>query len=157
MKTWSKYIILIITIFAIFLCKGESISSKENHIALIEQLADETEFISTDLSDLPYSQSTTFKNTHQSQKNSLRRDNTLGTRCQILPNLLRNERHKRMYKAHQQIEVVASSLHSSLVGGLLICRLYNLQVPTAEVVPEEFVDAQSGPEGSSIKQVLYVH
>ena len=75
MKTWSKYIILIITIFAIFLCKGESISSKENHIALIEQLADETEFISTDLSDLPYSQSTTFKNTHQSQKNSLRRDN----------------------------------------------------------------------------------
>ena len=76
MKTWSKYIILIITIFAIFLCKGESISSKENHIALIEQLADETECISTDFSDIPYSQPTTFKNTHQSQKNSLRRDNT---------------------------------------------------------------------------------
>lgn len=75
MKTWSKYIILIITIFAIVLCKGESISPKENHIALIEQLADETECISTDLSDLPYSQPTTFKNTHQSQKNSLRRDN----------------------------------------------------------------------------------
>ena len=75
MKTWSKYIIFIITIFAIFLCKGETLSSKNNHINLIEQLEDVTESLSTDFTDSSLPPSSVFTNTHRSHKNIIRRDN----------------------------------------------------------------------------------
>lgn len=75
MKTWSKYIIFIITIFAIFLCKVETLSSKNNHINLIEQLEDVTESLSTDFTDSGFPPSSVFTNTHRSHKNIIRRDN----------------------------------------------------------------------------------
>ena len=75
MKTWSKYIILILTIFAIFLCKGETVSSKTNHYNLIEQLEDETECLTTDFSDSYHHQHLSIINTQCSQKNTYRRDN----------------------------------------------------------------------------------
>lgn len=75
MRTWSKYIIFIITIFAIFLCKGETLSSKNNHINLIEQLEDVTESLSTDFTDSSLPPSSVFTNTHRSHKNIIRRDN----------------------------------------------------------------------------------
>ena len=74
MNTWFRYIILIISIFAIFLCKGEELSSKNNHIDFIEQLEDETECLSTDLSDT-FDFHPSFINTQRVQKNPLRRDN----------------------------------------------------------------------------------
>ena len=75
MKTWSKYITLIIIIFAIIICKGESISPKENLPDLIEQLTDETECLSTDFQDTYNSSHSFLINSQRSQKKSLRRDN----------------------------------------------------------------------------------
>ena len=75
MKAWSKYIILIIIVFAIFLCKGEELSSKNNSIDFIEQLEDETECLSIDFSDT-FAFHPSFINTQRIQKNSLRRDNS---------------------------------------------------------------------------------
>ena len=75
MKAWSKYIILIIIVFAIFLCKGETVSSKNNQFDLIEQLASETESLTTDFSYSDYHQHISFVNTKRVQKNSFRREN----------------------------------------------------------------------------------
>ena len=74
MKAWSKYIILIFIVFAIFLCKGEVLSSKNNSIGFIEQLEDETECLSADFFDTFYFH-LSFINSQCVQKNSLRRDN----------------------------------------------------------------------------------
>lgn len=78
MKTWSKYIILIITIFAILWCKGETISSrvKSSHITLIEQLANETESLSTDFPDSRNAQLINFTNSQSLNKSTSRRDNS---------------------------------------------------------------------------------
>ncbi|MBQ8223699.1 MAG: hypothetical protein IJZ87_10240 [Bacteroidales bacterium] len=75
MKAWSKYIIFIITIFAIIICKGESVVAQNNLPDLIEQLNENTENLST---DDPYSsnpQHIYYINSHRTQKNSYRRDN----------------------------------------------------------------------------------
>ena len=76
MKTWSKYIIFIITIFAIFLCKGETLSSKNNHINLIEQIEDKTENLTTDFHDSYIPQYSSFLNNKRIQKNHFRRYNS---------------------------------------------------------------------------------
>lgn len=75
MKTWFKYIILILSLFAIFLCKGETVSSNDNHYDLIERLEDETECLSTDFHDTYIPQHLSVRNTQCSQKNTYRRDN----------------------------------------------------------------------------------
>ena len=75
MKTWSKYIILIITFFAILWCKGEFVSPKENIPDLIVQLAEETESLSVDFNN-PFSyKDSYFLNIQRTQKNTYRRDN----------------------------------------------------------------------------------
>ena len=76
MKTWSKYIILIIIVFAIFFCKGEVISSKNNQNDLIEQLSDETECLSADVADFWSPRMYVLINTQLVHKNSYRRDNS---------------------------------------------------------------------------------
>lgn len=74
MKAWSKYIILIFIVFAIVLCKGESFSSKNNHIDFIEHLEDETEYLSADFHD-SFHIHPSFINAQRLQKNLLRCDN----------------------------------------------------------------------------------
>lgn len=75
MKTWPKYIMLILTIFAILFCKGELVSPKDNVPELIIQLAKETESLSPDLPDSCNTQLINFTNSRNLNKSTLRRDN----------------------------------------------------------------------------------
>lgn len=76
MKKSSKYIILIITLFAILYCKGEMVSPKDNIPELIKQLAEETESLSTDFPDSCNAQLINFTNSQSLNKSTLRRDNS---------------------------------------------------------------------------------
>lgn len=76
MKTWPKYIMLILTIFAILFCKGESVSPKDNVPELIIQLAKETESLSPDLPGSSNTQLINFTNSRHLNKSTLRRDNS---------------------------------------------------------------------------------
>ncbi|MBQ8760749.1 MAG: hypothetical protein IJZ06_04940 [Bacteroidales bacterium] len=76
MKKSSKYIILIITLFAILYCKGEMVSPKDNIPELIKQLAAETESLSTDFPDSCNAQLINFTNSQSLNKSTLRRDNS---------------------------------------------------------------------------------
>ena len=76
MKTWPKYIMLILTIFAILFCKGESVSPKDNIPELIKQLAKETESLSLDSPDSCNTQLINFTNSRNLNKSTLRRDNS---------------------------------------------------------------------------------
>lgn len=76
MKTWPKYIMLILTIFAILFCKGESVSPKDNVPELIKQLAKETESLSPDLPGSCNTQLINFTNSRNLNKSTLRRDNS---------------------------------------------------------------------------------
>ena len=75
MKKSSKYIILIITLFAIIYCKGEMVSPKDNIPELIKLLAEETESLSTDSPDSCNAQLINFTNSRHLNKSTLRRDN----------------------------------------------------------------------------------
>ena len=75
MKTWPKYIMLILTVFAILFCKGESISPKDNIPELIKQLAKETESLSLYSPDSCNTQLINFTNSRHLNKSTLRRDN----------------------------------------------------------------------------------
>lgn len=75
MKTWSKYIIFIITIFAIVCCKGETVSPKENNLKFIEHIVNETESLSTDFPDTYNARLIDFTNSQSLNKNTSRRDN----------------------------------------------------------------------------------
>lgn len=76
MKTWPKYIMLILTIFAILFCKGESVSPKDNVPELIIQLAKETESLSLYFPDSCNTQLINFTNSRNLNKSTLRRDNS---------------------------------------------------------------------------------
>ncbi len=76
MKTWPKYIMLILTVFAILFCKGESVSPKDNIPELIIQLAKETESLSPDSPDSCNTQLINFTNSRNLNKSTLRRDNS---------------------------------------------------------------------------------
>ena len=75
MKTWPKYIMLILTIFAILFCKGELVSPKDNVPELIIQLAKETESLSPYSPDSCNTQLINFTNSRHLNKSTLRRDN----------------------------------------------------------------------------------
>ena len=75
MKTWPKYIMLILTVFAILFCKGESVSPKDNIPELIKQLAKETESLSLYSPDSCNTQLINFTNSRNLNKSTLRRDN----------------------------------------------------------------------------------
>ena len=76
MKTWPKYIMLILTIFAILFCKGESVSPKDNVPELIIKLAKETESLSLYSPDSCNTQLINFTNSRNLNKSTLRRDNS---------------------------------------------------------------------------------
>ena len=55
-----------------------------------------------------------------------------------LPQLLRNKRHKRVNYLHQLVEKPKRSIISISVNGLLVGRLYHLQIPPGELIGKEF-------------------
>ena len=67
---------LILTIFAILFCKGESVSPKDNVPELIIQLAKETESLSLYSPDSCNTQLINFTNSRNLNKSTLRRDNS---------------------------------------------------------------------------------